>query len=336
MSANFAAATAANQWMKENKWTGDAGSHNLPVILLPAAVSNNLASGPFQVQNGFGIFELDTVYDSATEALQKLSLFLVIPVWGREKLLDNVNIPLKDPKEIEVNIPETGIVGKVKFSHDTEKKEILLSWMLNIPWAGELNEGGLSLFSTSVTTNFTEEKLKRARCFSSAEIEALATPASHFQVLEGTSGKYWKVVRDDLSTDHPTTDQKLLKSFISDFVISESQIVAVQTYNAASSKQFAIDLSFLGILTLVGSIDPRSLTAALTLYVNFPLWGRVNIAEIAGSLITGIAVQVDVILAKGTVKLYVKDRVLYINAALDLKFLGHFETGDLRLIPLPF
>ncbi|KAJ7574923.1 hypothetical protein C8J56DRAFT_1124779 [Mycena floridula] len=338
MSNHFAAATAAHEWIQENRWTGKAGSGNLPVILLPAAVSNNLAAGPFQVQNGFGAFELDTVYDGATETLHKSTLYLVIPVWGREKLLDNVNVPLKHPKEIEVEIPGTGVHGKVKFSYDSGKNEILLGWKLDIPWVGKLDEDGLSLFSTSPETNFTEEKLKSVRRFSSTEIKALATPASHFQVFEGTSGEYWKVIGDNRSA--PTPEQKLLESFIHDFVNSESQIVAVQTYNATSSAQSAIDLSFLGIFHIAGSIDPTSLSASLTLYVSIPIWGRVNIAEIAGSLITGITVQVDVKLAKGRVTVSTKVAAggkhdLYIKATLDISIVGHFDTGELKLFTLP-
>ncbi|KAJ7580384.1 hypothetical protein C8J56DRAFT_1103404 [Mycena floridula] len=321
MSSNFAAAGAAHQWIEENRWTGKTGSGNLPVILLPTAVSTNLAAGPFQVQNGFGTFELDTIYDGANDTLQKTTLHLVIPVWGREKLLDNVNVPLKDPKEIEVKIPDTGIGGKVKFFYDTAKKEILLSWKLDIPWLDKSEEDGLSLFSTSATTNFTEEKLKSIRRFSSTEINALATPASHFQVFEGILGKYWKVVDDD-------------------HLDSKSHVLAVQTYNATSSKQSALDLSFLGIFHLTGSIDPTSLSTSLTLYVSVPIWGRVNIAEIKGGLIEGIVVKVDVKLAKGTVNLNTKSVAggkhdLYIKASLDISILGHFDTGDLNLFTLP-
>ena len=77
------------------------------------------------------------------------------------------------------------------------------------------------------------------------------------------------------------------------------------------------------------------------LYVKIPFVGRLQLADLQGTLTTGTQVQVNLFLASGTVTLFAKPNAsgrhdLYINLVLTIKYLKKYNTGDIKLFGLPY
>ncbi|KAF8188912.1 hypothetical protein K438DRAFT_1972094 [Mycena galopus ATCC 62051] len=322
---NAAFASVVSNWATVNQWSGRTGSDNLPVLLVPTAVTNTTAAtAPVQVQFGCGYFEVETVYSQGENSLKNCSVFLVVPLWGRTQLLGPQDVPLNSSVGLPVNI--TGVVnGTIKFFVDpTEGTEILMGWQLDTPFAGTLDEGGLSVFPESLNTYFTEAQLQGVRVFSEAEVEALNGPRPPFSIIVPADA---------------TVEQQLLQQFIQNFVVDAANgTIAVQT---VSANQYTIDVSFLSILEVSGSVDPSSLSASITLYVKIPLAGRVSLTKIEGSLINGLIANINVVLASGQAVLSAQvngngKHDLFINASLDIRFVGTFKTpGNFKILTLP-
>ncbi|KAJ6560588.1 hypothetical protein DFH09DRAFT_1083454 [Mycena vulgaris] len=130
----------------------------------------------------------------------------------------------------------------------------------------------------------------------------------------------------------------VLQNFINDFVDSDAGTVAIQTLAA---NQYTVDVSFLNILQVSGSVDPSSLSASITLYVNIPLAGRVSLEKLEGSLITGITANINVVLVQGTAVLTAQvgpsgKHDLFIQASLTIQFVGTIKTpGNFKILTLP-
>ncbi|KAF7321193.1 hypothetical protein HMN09_00207800 [Mycena chlorophos] len=318
-------ASLISDWATENQWNGTAGSHNLPVLLVPSAVTNSsaAANSPVEVHFGTGYFEVLTTYAAGDSVLKNTSVAINVPIWGRAELLAPLDIPLNLSKSIPVAIP--GVVnGTIGFS--AAEAQVLMNWDLDTPFAGNLNEAGISVFPQQIYTHFTASQLKAARNWTSQELAQLAGPRPPFS---------FPVIRN------ATAEDALLEQFLTAFTVdSANGTVAVQTLAANSA--YNIDVSFLGIITLTGSIDPSSLSCSLTLYVNIPLAGRVSLAKITGSLITGVTAQISVVLVTGTANLNAKlgssgKHDLYINAGLSITFIGSWNTpGEFKIMTLPF
>ncbi|KAJ7743074.1 hypothetical protein B0H14DRAFT_3514945 [Mycena olivaceomarginata] len=320
---NTAFASVISQWATENQWNGTSGSHNLPVLLIPTAVGNvTVPTAPVQIHLGCGYFEVETVYSSGDNTLKNCSVFLQVPLWGRTLLLGPQDVPL-NATNIPVAIPGTAINGTISFSLDSTKTEVLMSWVVNTPFAGTLDEGGLSVFPE------LQKQLQGVRVFSEVEVQALAGPRPDFSI-------YWT----DIALITRTEEQRLLQSFINDFVNSTDGTVAIQIFSASASL-YTVDVSFLSIFQVSGSVDPASLSASITLYVNIPLAGRVSLTKVEGSLITGITANIDVVLAKGKAVLSAQvgpsgKHDQYIQASLSIRFVGDFNTpGNFRILTLP-
>lgn len=90
---------------------------------------------------------------------------------------------------------------------------------------------------------------------------------------------------------------------------------------------------------MVGSIDPE-LSMSGSLYAKIPFVGRTVLANLKGSLDTGVTQNIDNPLAKGTVTFTTKQNSsgrhdLYANIDLDVKFVKKFSTGTIKLFTLP-
>jgi hypothetical protein len=57
---------------------------------------------------------------------------------------------------------------------------------------------------------------------------------------------------------------------------------------------------------LQGTIEPASFSVSLKIYVRIPIIGRVQNANLEGTLLTGITVAVNVAVPEGSAKLFVK------------------------------
>ncbi|KAJ7073737.1 hypothetical protein C8F01DRAFT_1242040 [Mycena amicta] len=319
---NESFAAVVSQWAAENEWTGKAGSGNLPVLLVPSAVTNTAnAAAPVEVHLGCGYFEVETTYSQGDTILKNCSVNIIVPIWGRAQLLAPQDVPLNLTSGIPVEIP--GVVnGTIGFF--LSGSEVLMKWVLDTPFAGTLDEDGLSVFPTGINSYFTASQLKTARIFTAQELAELAGPRPAFSI---------PALRD------ATDEEKLLKQFLNDFVVdSANGTVAVQTFAAS---QYSIDVSFLSIFTVTGSVDPSSFSAAVTLYVNIPLAGRVSLTKIQGSLLTGITANINVVLASGNAVLSATPNGsgkhdLYIEAVLSITFVGDFKTpGRFKILTLP-
>jgi hypothetical protein len=72
------------------------------------------------------------------------------------------------------------------------------------------------------------------------------------------------------------------------------------------------------------------------LYLNVPLWGRVKLTTLSGSLWYSIPQEINVSVAKGNVKLYLANgKEVQIHIALDIKSAGNI-TWDMKLFTLPY
>ncbi len=84
----------------------------------------------------------------------------------------------------------------------------------------------------------------------------------------------------------------------------------------------------------MGSVDKATFNVSVKLYVKVPIFGRVNIATIAGSLRKGVTVKINVAVASGSATLSLQGKVLYIELKLKVKFIGNIG-GKYKLLTLP-
>nr|GAT54538.1 predicted protein [Mycena chlorophos] len=331
---NLAFASLVSNWATDNEWVGKSGSHNLPVILLPIAVTNTTGeAAPVMVHFGCGFFEVQTIYSNGEAVLRNCSVTLFVPIWGRAQLLAPQDVPLNASSSIPVAIP--GVMnGTLAFY--LKDDEVLMGWVLDTPFIGTLDESGLSVFPTSINVHFTPAQLKDVRQFTQAELQQLAKPSIPSIVPP---------------TNNITANGELLKGFFEDFLVSSiNGTFAVQTMG---ENQYHVEESFLGIFSIDGSIDPTSLTAAITPYVRIPVSGRVSLAELNGNLLDagsgpvgGVFANISVVLAQGYVALSARPAVgpdaeglhdLYIDANLNISMIGVFNTlGPIKVLSLPF
>ncbi|KAF7321192.1 hypothetical protein HMN09_00207700 [Mycena chlorophos] len=329
---NLAFATLVSHWATDNEWVGKAGSHNLPVILLPIAVTNTTSeAAPVMVHFGCGFFEVQTIYSDGAAVLRNCSVTLFVPIWGRAQLLAPQDVPLNASSPISVEIP--GVMnGTLAFY--LKNDEVLMAWVLDTPFVGTLDEPGLSVFPTSINAHFTATQLQARFC--RAELQQLAKPSTPSIVPPTTNA---------------TSNDALLKAFFEDFLVSPlNGTFAVQTMG---ENQYHVEESFLGIFSIDGSIDPSSLTAAITPYVRIPVSGRVSLAELNGNLLDagsgpvgGVFANISVVLAQGHVALSARPTLepgqeglhdLYIDANLNISMIGAFNTmGPIKVLSLPF
>ena len=148
--------------------------------------------------------------------------------------------------------------------------------------------------------------------------------------------------------------------FLSD-VAKDGNRVLVVTYDppAAEPKEFTIDVSFLGVLTvrgitglisepyilvqcsiqLVGTVD-TGLSISASLYIKIPFTDRVRIAHLNGALGSGITVDINTGIATGTATLTAEHNSLgthdlYIDASLNCEMIGNISTGKFLLFTSP-
>ncbi|KAF7290799.1 hypothetical protein MIND_01320900 [Mycena indigotica] len=321
--------TVVGQWVTENQWTGNEGSQNLPVLLIPTVnTSSTIADSPVRVQLAAGYFEVDTIYSTGSNFLRNTTVSLMIPLWGTTNLSGPFDIPLSPPVDIPVSIPGTQINGTITFFLDpTTKSEILMAWKVYTPFSGRLDERGLSVFPQLINSHFTQAQLQGIRHFTEAELKTLSSPPTPFTF--------------DSAFSAPTPEQMLLQEFITNFVEGNSSTVAIQTYGP-SSNQYTVDVSFLNsVLEITGNIDPKTLVGSLDIFGKFPLAGRVHLTKMEGNLISRLVAIINERLATGSVTIWADNPTglydLYIEASLQFQFLGMFDTfGPYKILTLPF
>ncbi|KAF7290804.1 hypothetical protein MIND_01321400 [Mycena indigotica] len=330
-SSYAAFGSVVSKWATQNEWVGKEGSDNLPVLLIPTAnTSSPSDTAPVRVQFGSGYFEVDTIYSSGSNFLRNTTVSILVPLWGLTNLSGPLDIPLSPPVDIPVAIPGTQINGTITFFLDpTTKSEVLMGWKLFTPFAGNLDEKGLSVFPDKLNTYFSQAQLEGTRQFTDAELKALSNPPA-------------KLVLDpNVGFANPNPEQKLLQEFINNYVDPNTSTTAIQTFGASTSG-YTVDVSFLSILELSGNVDPSSLSASVTLYVKIPLAGRISLTKIEGSLINGITANINVILASGRATISAPvgpsgKHDLTIDATLSIQFVGDFGTGGKhKILTLPF
>ena len=160
-------------------------------------------------------------------------------------------------------------------------------------------------------------------------------------------------------TDHNT----VFANFLSN-VAKDSDKVLIVTYppgtsDTAASKEFTIDVTFLGVLNvrgitglvngayisiqcslqLVGSVD-LGLSISASLYIKIPFTDKVRIAHLDGALGTGVTVDINTGIATGTATLTAEQNSsgthdLYIDANLSCEFIGNLTTGKFFLFTSP-
>lgn len=95
-------------------------------------------------------------------------------------------------------------------------------------------------------------------------------------------------------------------------------------------------------IKLVGTLLPEQMGISAALKVKIPFVGSVTLVELKGSLITGAEGTINLVLAKGTVKVSAKPNSsgkhdLYIDEiAVDIKFLKKYAAKNIRLVGLPY
>ena len=148
-------------------------------------------------------------------------------------------------------------------------------------------------------------------------------------------------------------------AFIHDNVGAGNPIVTLAAGPQGNSEGQVLNISFQGIFQarkahiilvkhiiipskLVGSISTSELNILATLYVNIPIVGRIELVKLVGSLLDeGVTENVNLAIAKGSVNVKARTNAvgkhdLYINLNLDIKFVKTFNTGDLKLLSLPY
>ena len=89
----------------------------------------------------------------------------------------------------------------------------------------------------------------------------------------------------------------------------------------------------------MGAVSPTDKRSVATeLFAKIPVLGRVKLASLAGNLRgdpKDVTAQIDAHIAKGEATLILEDKVLYITAEVDVKFLGSRKTGKHKLLTLP-
>ncbi|KAG8921170.1 hypothetical protein FRC02_000409, partial [Tulasnella sp. 418] len=87
------------------------------------------------------------------------------------------------------------------------------------------------------------------------------------------------------------------------------------------------------ILQLVGYIDLSTLDVDIAAYVKIPGLPALKVGELKGNLNDGIEISFDLVIIKGSLRLYIKDKCLWL--AYELTVFGTTWSGDIELICLP-
>jgi hypothetical protein len=91
-------------------------------------------------------------------------------------------------------------------------------------------------------------------------------------------------------------------------------------------------------LQLVGTINAgETRSISVQLFVRVPILGRVEIVTVAGQLTreNKLSTAIDCPIAKGTVSLFLRSRVLYADIDVTIRILGHFREDNINLLTLP-
>jgi hypothetical protein len=109
----------------------------------------------------------------------------------------------------------------------------------------------------------------------------------------------------------------------------------VSQLGPALNGTFPFDIVLFGVLELKGTIDITTLAFHLEVYLIIPIWGRVSIGEIDGSLKDGITLEIGVKgIATGSLHFYLKNKWdLYVDIELDTIVGKWIDTVFLFTIP---
>lgn len=83
-----------------------------------------------------------------------------------------------------------------------------------------------------------------------------------------------------------------------------------------------------------GWIDTSTLTCDISVYYKFPIFPAIYLGKLQGDLKEGVTLSVDIDVFKGRLRLYIKERALWVDYAVNI--LGNKFEGSTKLIPLPF
>ncbi|KAJ7448529.1 hypothetical protein FB451DRAFT_1567226 [Mycena latifolia] len=344
---------ATNKFLVDNQFLGKFGSKALDVILLAGGLSGSahdksVTNKLLQFRVGLGYFEIAGSWDSQFNILSDCSVDLVVPVFGRAKLLhvDSITFtassPSSGPLAINSALADAQITGSIIFAFCSDCSEILMQWSIQTPFTDPMVESdGVSLFPVNFSNHFSAERFNDVPRLNDAQIEKIRNapfPAKEIQ------------------NDIIATGKRKIK-FFADFNIAKQKEIRIVTYYQSSAKggnswsalpagessqSFSLNQSF-GPLELVGTLDPADLSVAASLYVRVPVAGRIKITGVKGSLANGgsIEANIDVVLAHGKATLTAPDNGsgkhdLTIDATITISMVGDIKTGAIKLLTLPF
>ncbi|KAF8551401.1 hypothetical protein OG21DRAFT_1512767 [Imleria badia] len=278
--------------------------------------------------------QVKATYSRFKHELSSVLISLVVPKHARLVDLikeESYELKIEDGKDLLFNIGQDVIKGKLclKYVDRDNRREIAMKYDVHLPFAEHM-EG---------TTALCPTELNSESGFTSAELDTIPVLASsepHSQKEE---------------------EHELLLKFLHDFCRDGDKVVIETYYDhshdsrgvskpqnlIAKSSQYHLSVTFLKVLDLVGSIDPGKLTAAAELFIKIPIAGRVRIGNLQGSLTSGIKININAVIAKGSVTLGADKNAqgkhaLFVDLNLDVKGIGKIGSGGkkLNLLTLPF
>ncbi|KAF8550543.1 hypothetical protein OG21DRAFT_1513878 [Imleria badia] len=302
-----------SQWVDAHQWKGYGQQ---PTILVIQA--DTTQPEQYRVQSGFFDFEISASYTPGVDQLNDLTVSLNVPSFGPVLLTQQSTYSLSDSggKNLTISVG-VNITGNVSFKYvmNSDKKEVVSDYNVNIPYAGELYNS-ISIFPD----DFQGIQL----------ITTVDNPqSSNAKRSEGTS---LLNTRDDESA--------LLDKFFSDFVTDGYKIL-ITSWNSDISKEYTFDVTFLGIFNVAGSINPGSLTTSGSLSLKLPFADNVRISDLNGSLLDGVTLNINTAIASGkatfTAEKYSSEQHdFYIDIDLNVNLEGMISSSKLNLLTLPF
>jgi hypothetical protein len=356
---------AVLSWIDVNSWPRPTpGLEDEPktILIITGAAKDGSA---FSFFAAFGYFEVKATYHRSKNELSSVVVALVVPKHPNEVDLINeksYELTPKDGKDLSFNIGKDVIKGTLSFKYADKdnRREIALKYDVNLPFAGHL-EGTTALCPTELNPNsgFTTAELNTIPGLAASELQ-LQKEVAPTHSATGT-----KVIQAQQGATPP--EHELLLKFLDDFARDGDKIIIETFYGGLNDKhssvvtpvahflavddskssQYHVSISFLGVFSLDGSVDPKNLKITAELFVQVPIAGRVSISKVQGSLGSkaGVKVKINAVVAKGKATLTAeKDdgnekgkHDLYIDVNINVKGVGDVNSkGKLRLLTLPF
>ncbi|KAJ7448528.1 hypothetical protein FB451DRAFT_1187671 [Mycena latifolia] len=328
-------ASVTSQWLSDHTWVGQCGTQTHKVVQVTEAISPADGSGKFaRYHCGFGV---EFVYDADRNMLIELFLFVVIPHFGRVPLFENGYLPLDDPKQLWVEIPGTGIEGKVTFCAELvdnkPAREVLMQYDLQTPLTGEM-EDTVSLFADPFWPAGSGDARsdKGLLVWSSYSVQLgytyLHAYADGAPVRQKSIGEVSVHISFHLEESH-NKQRRILGAAAPEQDFGQCQ----KRVRLLSRRIRAMQL-----YEIVGSMNWDG-CFVMQLFVNEPVAGRVRIGQLSGDLQHGVQANVPAGLAQGSVKIYGSqvehETHLFIDFDLEIMMIGPVVVENMMFLRLP-